>query len=750
MRIFGTIRNSKNIAPVKNAIIKLSIGNVENASISSDDHGRFEHKVETECIGQTLDIVIEKDGYASKNVSYEIDKPEIQIDISLEEYEVEIKGNILIEKTNSPLESANIILKIDDDTIKKVASNKDGSFSFTVPQQYLYEFIEYEAIKDGYQTKSGKFQLKDVKDEDQLEIKLAPKEEKMRVKKDVKDEIKKPEEDARVDIEVGKDGGISFSIPSVSIPAKIALTIIAVIAVVGLALPAIQQYIQQPSLSVSPDYVNFNLGSINPGETAFRTISISNAGGRTLTWNANGDQPWIDLNPKSGTNSGTVSVSAKTADLSPGSYSGIITITSNAGTKYGTISFNIAPNSTPIPLAPKLSVSQNIFKLEPSSEGKSKVQSFQIANAGGRTLEWSISTDESWILVSPARGVNSKTVMINVDTAGLIPGSHAGIITVESNGGNEKLSVTINIPAPSPIPIVTTPIPAVTTPTPAVTTPPTPTAPVPVLTTIKVSPATVSVVVGGTQTFTAATLDQFNNTIATTVTWSSSSTAFGTIDSAGRFTAKASGTTTITAASGSISGTATVTTPTPSWSSSSWVGVETNGINSHQPGSAWCPEGSFITAIDLDADSNLNAWDSPVIGQARCSKLSGAENNVWSSSDWYKVEQQGINSHQPGSAWCPEGSFITAIDLDADSNLNAWDSPVIGQVQCSKLAGSQYGQWVSSYWIAVGEVKSHQASEPWCKDGSFLTQFDLDSLGTEYDAHDSPIVGQAKCSYPYP
>lgn len=83
--------------------------------------------------------------------------------------------------------------------------------------------------------------------------------------------------------------------------------------------------------------------------------------------------------------------------------------------------------------------------------------------------------------------------------------------------------------------------------------------PPPVLTKITVSPATASVVVGGTQTFTAATLDQNGKPITATVTWTSSNTAVGTIDSTGKFTAKAVGTTTITAASGSVNGTATAT-----------------------------------------------------------------------------------------------------------------------------------------------------------------------------------------------
>ncbi len=83
--------------------------------------------------------------------------------------------------------------------------------------------------------------------------------------------------------------------------------------------------------------------------------------------------------------------------------------------------------------------------------------------------------------------------------------------------------------------------------------------PTPVLTTIKVSPATATLDVNGTQTFTATTLDQNNSPIDATVTWSSSNTTVGTVDAAGSFMALAPGTTTITATNGTISGTASVT-----------------------------------------------------------------------------------------------------------------------------------------------------------------------------------------------
>lgn len=86
---------------------------------------------------------------------------------------------------------------------------------------------------------------------------------------------------------------------------------------------------------------------------------------------------------------------------------------------------------------------------------------------------------------------------------------------------------------------------------------------VPKLKTISVSPYTASLDVGDTQTFTATTKDQFDNSIVAAVTWSSSDTNVGIINpSTGEFTAKAAGTTTVSATNGSVSGTAAVTVST--------------------------------------------------------------------------------------------------------------------------------------------------------------------------------------------
>jgi hypothetical protein len=84
--------------------------------------------------------------------------------------------------------------------------------------------------------------------------------------------------------------------------------------------------------------------------------------------------------------------------------------------------------------------------------------------------------------------------------------------------------------------------------------------PVPVLTTVNVTPVNPSVTVGATQQFMAATLDQNGAAIAASTTWSSSNPSVATVStSTGLATSLAVGTTTITATSGAVTGTTILT-----------------------------------------------------------------------------------------------------------------------------------------------------------------------------------------------
>jgi len=76
--------------------------------------------------------------------------------------------------------------------------------------------------------------------------------------------------------------------------------------------------------------------------------------------------------------------------------------------------------------------------------------------------------------------------------------------------------------------------------------------------TITVSPSMENLIIGGTQAFKATPKDQNGNPVSVEVTWASSNTTVGTINSNGLFTALANGTTTVTATADSIIGSTTI------------------------------------------------------------------------------------------------------------------------------------------------------------------------------------------------
>jgi len=283
-RIFGTIRNSKTRDPVKAASITLNIEGTQIAAITSDELGRYEYTAEEDYTGQTLDYVIQKEGYKRQDISHEIDRFEIESDFLMDEIEIKIKGKIC-DETDSPLDNASISFSIGGSTINLV-SDKNGSFSFTIGLRFLNQTIGYEASREGFKFKSGKLRLVE-------------------------------------------DLGC-IHLPPPTIPLWI------IIAAVGIILVGIAIILIPPDLSIDPDPMDFDFV---PG-TGAQTFSIWNDGYMTLDWDVYSDQDWIIVSPDSGTDDGTVSVSVNSAGMDPGRYAGIITVESNGGTKTGRVSLD--------------------------------------------------------------------------------------------------------------------------------------------------------------------------------------------------------------------------------------------------------------------------------------------------------------------------------------------------------------------------------------------------------------------------
>ena len=99
-----------------------------------------------------------------------------------------------------------------------------------------------------------------------------------------------------------------------------------------------------PILSISPSSLSFSAiqGGANP---ASANLSITNTGTGTLSFTDSTDQSWLSATPASGTAPQTLQVSATTGSLTPGTYTGHVTVTA-AGAQNSpasaTVTFTVA------------------------------------------------------------------------------------------------------------------------------------------------------------------------------------------------------------------------------------------------------------------------------------------------------------------------------------------------------------------------------------------------------------------------
>ena len=167
--------------------------------------------------------------------------------------------------------------------------------------------------------------------------------------------------------------------------------------------------------------------------------------------------PWIAITPSSGTittETDTVSVRTTAAGLAAGSYSAYITITETS--QSGSIKKSILPVTMSIAGAattPTIQLSLSSLAFSGIAGGTDPApKSFSISNTGGGTLAWTASNTASWLLLSPASGTNSGTVIVNIATSGLAAGSYSTTVTLSAPGATAKaipVSLTMS-PATSP------------------------------------------------------------------------------------------------------------------------------------------------------------------------------------------------------------------------------------------------------------------------------------------------------------
>ncbi len=181
---------------------------------------------------------------------------------------------------------------------------------------------------------------------------------------------------------------------------------------------------------------------------AAQNFEIKNSGKGTLFYQINASEPWIILTPTAGTSTGEwdeITVSVDVSNLSPGAYTGEVTVMAD-----------YTPNS-PRVIKIELSISSPIIEVdktalsfEASYAGDSPpAQTLRIRNSGEGTLNYQLSPNDDWIKVLPSSGTSTgewDKVQIIVDTTSFPRGIHRGEITITGeNAPNSPLAVTVEV-----------------------------------------------------------------------------------------------------------------------------------------------------------------------------------------------------------------------------------------------------------------------------------------------------------------
>ena len=194
-------------------------------------------------------------------------------------------------------------------------------------------------------------------------------------------------------------------------------------------------------LSLSPSALMFDgvAGAASPVSKSIAVASTASA----LAYSVTSSAPWLSASPASGTTPANAVVTANTAGLTVGTYSGTLTFTPPAGSTTQTVVVTL--NVTP---APQLAVTPVALTFDSQTGGAAPAaKSMNVASAG-TPLNFTVSSNAAWLSASPSTGATPSPVSVSVNPAGLAAGSYSGTITISAPGATaQTVAVTLNVVA---------------------------------------------------------------------------------------------------------------------------------------------------------------------------------------------------------------------------------------------------------------------------------------------------------------
>jgi hypothetical protein len=206
-----------------------------------------------------------------------------------------------------------------------------------------------------------------------------------------------------------------------------------------------------PALQLATSRMSF--AAAPPGAVSSKAVTLINAGGGQITWQASSDQIWLTVTPSSGVFAGRANVLVKVnrGDLAPKTYTGHIKFTQGGSARSVLLTVTMAVASG----NPALDISSPALAFSATTAQDPAAQTIVLQNSGRQKLNWvgSVETGDgaSWLAIAPARGQlapgMSATITVNVQSLPLAVGSYQGAINF-SGGADAQVTISLNVVAP--------------------------------------------------------------------------------------------------------------------------------------------------------------------------------------------------------------------------------------------------------------------------------------------------------------
>lgn len=207
-----------------------------------------------------------------------------------------------------------------------------------------------------------------------------------------------------------------------------------------------------PLLQLANAHLEF--GADAPGIVSSKDITLINAGGGQVAWQASSDEPWLTIAPINGVFAGRAiaAVTINRGTLAPLSYSGHVVFKqedSNAKSLTLTVTMAVKGASAGLVVsAPSLTYSGTTTQ-NPSN------QTITLQNGENQPLDWNsaVTTGDgvAWLSISPASGhleANaSETITVNVKSQQLAVGTYQGTINLKGHTA-PQVTVALSVAAP--------------------------------------------------------------------------------------------------------------------------------------------------------------------------------------------------------------------------------------------------------------------------------------------------------------